>query len=155
MQNEVPTRRMPTGGAAGEAGETRRMGSAAGEYERRIPGADETVVLHKAPPVLAFLVVKSGPRVGRVYNLNPEVTTMGRDPQNDIILDDEAVSRQHAKVRSEKVKVEGEEAHEQFFIYDLATSNGTKVNGQEIMKHPLVDGDEIEIGRTILVFKKV
>jgi len=155
MQDEVPTRRMPTGEAAGEAGETRRMGTAAGDYERRAPDADETVVLRKTPPILAFLVVKSGPRVGRVYNLNPEVTTLGRDPQNDLILDDEAVSRQHAKVRLEKVKVEGEEARDQFFLYDLATSNGTKVNGQEILKHPLLDGDEIELGRIILVFKKV
>lgn len=154
MQNEVPTRRMPSGGVS-EAAETRRMGTSAGDYEHRVPGADETVVLHKTPPILAFLVVKSGPRVGRVYNLNPEVTTLGRDPQNDIILDDETASRQHAKVRLEKVKVESEEAHDQFFIYDLATSNGTRVNGQEILKHPLVDGDEIEMGRTILVFKKV
>lgn len=143
--NEIPTRVYPGSGAAGGEGGTRYSA----------PSADETVILHKEPPVLAFLVVKTGARVGRVYNLNPETTTIGRDPQNDIILDDEAVSRQHAKIRLEKVKVEGEEPHNQFFVYDLATPNGTKVNGQEILKHPLVDDDEIELGRTILVFKKV
>jgi len=146
MEENIPTRHMPSGRATADGVGQTRYGT---------PTVDETVILHKTPPVLAFLVVKTGPRVGRVYNLNLETTTIGRDPQNDIILDDEAVSRQHAKIRQEKVKVEGEEPRNQFFVYDLATPNGTKVNGQEVLKHPLIDDDEIELGRTILVFKEV
>lgn len=110
-----------------------------------------TEVIGGPPPTMAWLIIKNGPRAGRMYRLNPDVTSVGRDASNDIIIDDSAVSRQHAKVRVEK----GEEGEEQFFIYDLATANGTIVNGEKIVKRALEDGDEVEIGRTTLVFKRI
>lgn len=113
--------------------------------------AAKTEMLGGSPPSFAWLVIRKGPRAGHIFRLNTEVTTIGRDPQCDIILDDEAISRQHAKVRVEK----NQDGEPQFFIYDLATSNGTKVNGQAILKQPLSDGDSVEIGRTELVFKQV
>lgn len=116
-----------------------------------VSGTAPTEVIGGPPPTMAWLVIKEGPRAGRMYRLNPDVTSVGRDASNDIIVDDSAVSRQHAKVRLEK----GEEDEEQFFIHDLATANGTIVNGEKIVKHALEDGDEIEIGRTTLVFKRI
>ena len=110
-----------------------------------------TVVLGGAAPTFAWLVLKEGSRAGQLFRLNAQGTTIGRDPQNDIILDDEAVSRQHAKVRVE----EDAEGEAQFFLYDLATSNGTIVNNEQIVKHPLIDGDEVEVGESKLVFKKI
>jgi len=120
------------------------------EYISRIPGGTETVMLSQPPPSFAYLIIKNGPRIGTLFRLNPQGTTIGRDWQNDIILDDEAVSRQHAKVRAE-----GEGDKKRFFIYDLASANGTFVNGKQILKHALEDGDEIEIGKTTLVFRKI
>ena len=58
---------------------------------------------------------------------------------------------QHAKVRV----VEGDDKERVFVIHDLATENGTFVNGEEIAKHELNDGDVILVGETELVFKQV
>lgn len=97
-------------------------------------------------PVLAYLIVKSGRRIGASYPLRKKVVNIGRESDNDIVLDDPKVSRQHAKM-----KLEGDT----FVIYDLASSNGTFVNGQKIMNETLQDGDEIKIGDTVFAFKKV
>lgn len=113
--------------------------------------AAKTEILYRPPLAMAWLAVKGGPRAGKLYRLSGEGTSIGRDSHNDIIVDDSAVSRQHAKVKLEK----GAGGQEQFYIYDLATANGTKLNGKSILKEALYDGDEIEIGRTILVFKQI
>lgn len=97
-------------------------------------------------PILAYLIVKSGRRVGASYPLRKKVINIGRESDNDIVLDDPKVSRQHAKM-----KIEGDS----YVIYDLASSNGTFVNNQRITNEMLQDGDEIKIGDTIFVFKKV
>lgn len=110
-----------------------------------------TEILHQPPSVLAWLAVKKGPRAGKLHRLAPDVTSIGRDSHNDIIIDDAAVSRQHAKLRLEKDK----EGRPQFYIYDLASGNGTVVNGAKIARQALFNDDEIEIGRTIMVFKQI
>lgn len=111
----------------------------------------KTEIIGGPPPSFAWLVIREGPRAGQIFRLGAEGTTIGRDSQCDLILDDDAVSRQHAKVRVEKNGA----GEAQFFIYDLATSNGTRVQGEQIVKAPLSDGDLIEIGRTKLVFKQL
>lgn len=110
-----------------------------------------TEIIGGPPPSFSWLVIRDGPRAGHIFRIEAAGTSIGRDPQCDILLDDDAISRQHAKVKVEK----NSENEPEFFIYDLATSNGTRVNGQPIVKQSLVDGDLIEIGRTKLVFKKI
>lgn len=114
----------------------------------------ETVMLRptKKQP-LAWLICKEGSRVGQTFRLGAESTTIGRDAQSDIFLDDDSISRPHAKVKLEPV--EGDEKNMAFFIYDLASENGTSVNGKPILKQMLADGDEVLVGRTLLVFKKL
>lgn len=97
-------------------------------------------------PTLAWLIIKEGKRIGKEFRLQPDITSIGQDAGNDIVLDDEAVSRQHAKVRKED---------DDFVIHDLVSTNGTKVNSEDIGKHVLKDGDEVEIGTTTLVFKRI
>jgi hypothetical protein len=111
----------------------------------------KTEILGGPPPSFAWLVIREGPRAGQIFRLHAEGTSIGRDSQCDIILDDDAASRQHARLRTEK----NGDGEAQFFLYDLATANGTKVNGQPVVKQPLSDGDLIEIGRTRLVFKQL
>ena len=114
-------------------------------------GPEETVVLRAGPPSFAWLVAINGPWAGRLFRLNPKGTVLGRDARSEIILDDDAVSNLHAKVRAE-----GEEDdHPKFYIQDLASTNGTLVNGEAITKCPLNDGDRIVVGQTTLVFKQV
>lgn len=110
-----------------------------------------TEVLYQEPAVLAWLAVKRGPRAGKLYRLRADATAIGRDSHNDIIIDDSSVSRMHAKVKLEK----DEEDAGTFFIYDLASANGLKVNGEQVIKRQLHNNDEIEIGQALLVFKQV
>lgn len=110
------------------------------------PTPAETISLRRPPPRLAWLVVTSGPSIGKEFRLG-EVTTVGRDAAlNDVVIDDPAISRQHAKIR-----LEGG----QFVLYDLATDNGTFVNDQRIIRSSLMDGDVIKLGETTLVFLEV
>jgi hypothetical protein len=119
-------------------------------FRAEVP-ANETVVLRAGPPSFAWLAAINGPWAGHLFRLNPKGTVLGRDARSDIILDDEAVSNLHAKVRQE-----GEEDNRpKFYIQDLASTNGTFVNGEAITKCPLKDGDRIVVGQITLVFKQV
>jgi len=108
---------------------------------------DKTVVLRETPAgPLAWFILKSPPHVGKEFRLQA-VTTIGRDPAlNDIVLQDPAVSRQHAKVKLE-------EGH--FVIYDLASENGTFVNGEKVLRQVLKDKDSLRLGQTELVFMEI
>jgi len=107
---------------------------------------ERTRLLGTPPPPVGWLVIMEGKRRGRDFRLG-QITNIGRDPmRNDIILDDDAVSAEHARIR-----LEGK----QFVLYDLASTNGTFVNKKPIDKQVLLDGDEITIGETTLVFKEV
>ena len=116
-------------------------------------GAARTEVLYtQTPSAFAFLVVTEGPGTGQIMRLNPlEGNTIGRDYSCDIVIDEPAVSRQHAKIRTEK----DEEGELRFFIQDLATENGTMVNDEQIIKTYLTDGDRIKLARVLMVFKQV
>jgi pSer/pThr/pTyr-binding forkhead associated (FHA) protein len=92
-----------------------------------------------------------GIHAGHIFRLHPDVTLVGRDSSCDIVIDDPAVSRQHAKVRV----VEVDEKQKVFVVHDLATENGTLVNDEEILRHDLSDGDRIQIGETKLTFKQI
>ncbi len=116
------------------------------------PQAPATRILKAAPPTLAYLVVKSGTHQGKTFQLS-ESTSIGRKGDvNDIVLDDDAVSRQHARVRLEGSK---------FVLTDLGSSNGTFVRDAEsgdwkkIQQRQLTDGLNIKIGETILVFMQI
>jgi pSer/pThr/pTyr-binding forkhead associated (FHA) protein len=68
---------------------------------------------------------------------------IGRHPVNDIVIDNLAVSFQHAKIES---------IGDEFLLIDLKSDNGTFVNDQRIKAHWLNDGDEITIGKHSLMF---
>ena len=128
-----------------------------GSYAPHQPGsgapyaAGTEVLRPSGPLVLAWLVVVSGPYVGHIFRLLPESTVIGRDPSCDIVLDETAASRQHAKIRT----VIGEDKQARFALHDMASANGTLLNGEDVIKSDLSDGDTISIGRTELVFKQV
>lgn len=111
----------------------------------RAPSIPDTIRVRQEPQAMGWLVVEKGPRVNQEFRLQ-EVTTIGRTGDNTIILDDPSVSRQHAKIRLEGYT---------FTIFDLGATNPTRVNGQEIGRHQLVDGDRVEIGHIVLVFKQI
>jgi hypothetical protein len=75
--------------------------------------------------------------------LRRERMTVGRRADNEICLPNLAVSGEHAAV----VTILADS-----FLEDLGSTNGTLVNGQPIAKHFLRDGDQIDIGRHMLVY---
>lgn len=110
------------------------------------PPSPKTELLNTTPEDIAYLIVHTGQRKGKDFRLR-EITTIGRNAQAcDIVLDDPASSGQHARVKRE---------HGQYVLYDLASTNGTQVNHAPITRHPLADGDRIQIGRIELVFMQI
>ncbi len=89
------------------------------------------------------LVTIYGRDLGKQYPLNKEEIVIGRGADNDIVLDMDNVSRRHAKVVSRK---------EGFFVEDLASTNGSYVNDEEVANRQLMNGDLIKIGGGILKF---
>ena len=124
------------------------------ELESRILRQD--VVLPKRPAILAGegdrTRVRDAPLEsaaldieGRRHRLGSPITTIGRRGDQDIVVDDEDVSRQHAHIESDA------EGHR---IVDLDSTNGTWVAGQRVRRELLTDGVEITLGRTVMVFRE-
>ncbi len=94
---------------------------------------------------IAWLVVRSGMQSGLAFPLTAEDELLiGRDAVRvTALLTDPTVSSHHAKVRYE---------HERFVIYDLGSTNGTYLGGHAIQRQPLLDGDELQLGNSLLLF---
>ena len=75
--------------------------------------------------------------------LTKDRTTLGRRPYNDIVIDNLAVSGEHAAIQM---------ADGQVFLEDLNSTNGTYVNGKAIKKQLLQDGDSVEVGKYKIKF---
>ena len=85
---------------------------------------------------------------GDHYPLLAAITILGRDNTADVILDDPGISRQHTEVR-----VTSDGPHLITNIRDLGSTNGTFVNGERITSQRLSDGDRVNVGRTVLIFR--
>lgn len=70
--------------------------------------------------------------------LTKDRTSLGRRPYNDIVIDNLAVSGEHAVLLM---------AGNDVFVEDLNSTNGTYLNGKTVKKHLLANGDTIEIGK--------
>ncbi len=91
----------------------------------------------------AALVVLYGGDLGRRYTLARVETIIGRSSKSDIPVDQESVSRRHAKLSHTGRAV---------VIHDLASTNGTLVNDERVVEYELRNGDLVKIGRTIFKF---
>ncbi len=96
------------------------------------------------------LVVQKGDDQGKQFALQKRSTSIGRAGarKNDIELIDDTVSKQQATILCDI-------ANRQFFINNESTTNTTKVNGRIITEMTVLkSGDMIEMGNTVLLFKK-
>ncbi|MBP3959096.1 FHA domain-containing protein [Gemmata sp. G18] len=91
---------------------------------------------------VTFLVLE-GVDKGRVYKDLPIPVTIGREEGNGLRLNDERVSRFHAKVQVEDNDI---------ILTDLDSTNGTRVNGTAVQIRRLRPGDQVSIGRSMLLF---
>jgi len=90
------------------------------------------------------LEILSGPREGLKFKFPKGNIIIGRGGDADLTIDDDKISRKHAVVEAF--------SRDQIFISDLASTNGTYINGMRIRSTKLKDGDEIRIGKTLLKF---
>jgi diguanylate cyclase (GGDEF)-like protein len=90
----------------------------------------------------AYLIVINGRSVGRMYKVSTTDTVMGRSPDVDVIIEDEGVSRQHAKI---------ENREDGMVLMDMGSTNGIFVNGKKVKRHYLNDGDRLQIGSTTIL----
>ena len=91
----------------------------------------------------ACLVVIYGLELGRKYGLEGTTATLGRSSKADVQVDQESVSRNHAKI------INTGKSH---ILRDLGSTNGTYVNDQQVDEYVLRDGDFVKVGRTIFKF---
>jgi two-component system, NtrC family, sensor kinase len=95
--------------------------------------------------VAASLFVIQGRDQGTRFELDGQSVAfpLGRDTGNHIQLHDTEVSRRHAELRR---------SGDVFLLSDLGSSNGTFVNNQRVQQRELASGDQVQIGRTVMLF---
>ncbi|WIG59567.1 MAG: hypothetical protein OJF49_002314 [Ktedonobacterales bacterium] len=121
-------------GAAGGAG------AAYADMERTRSARPDT------PQRSYVLVVQEGKEQGRPYELRKDRITIGRSRESDIFLEDLAVSRLHTSINRE---MDG-----RYLLRDEGSANGTYVNGQRVNEKMLDEGDEVQVGQTVLKFTR-
>lgn len=88
------------------------------------------------------LRIVDGADRGRTFHDLPTPVTIGREDGNNVQLNDERVSRFHLKIQ---------EDHDKTILTDLESTNGTKVNGENVRLCILRPGDLVHVGRTLIV----
>jgi pSer/pThr/pTyr-binding forkhead associated (FHA) protein len=90
-------------------------------------------------PENAFLIIEGV----KVHPLNQPVVNIGRRLENQLVIDDPRVSRNHAQLRAIKGR---------FVLFDLNSTGGTFVNGQRTSQTVLYPGDVISLAGVALIF---
>ncbi|HEY1419841.1 MAG TPA: FHA domain-containing protein, partial [Candidatus Dormibacteraeota bacterium] len=111
----------------------------------------QTVSLQALPPeevaqgasYAALLTFESGPFAGRIVALPNQMVSIGRAPDNDVVVGDPATSGHHGRI-----EVRGS----YFWISDLGSTNGTLVNGEPVIEKQLAEGDLIAVGQNTIRF---
>lgn len=89
------------------------------------------------------LRVLDGADRGRVFDNLPTPVTIGREEGNTVQLNDERISRFHIKIQEDQGKL---------VLTDLESTNGTRVNGEDVQLRILRFGDVISVGRSVLLY---
>jgi len=89
------------------------------------------------------LRILDGSDRGKVFDDIPVPITIGREEGNSIQLNDDRISRFHLKIQQD---------HDDVVLTDLGSTNGSKVNNEEVQLRILRHGDLISVGRSTLLF---
>ncbi len=92
----------------------------------------------------AKLIRVTDPNKGQEIAIHTGRTSIGRNKDNDVVLDEPTVSAVHARIVSDK---------NTWRVINLLSSNGTFVNGKKITQHPLNHGDRIRFGEVAFYFE--
>ena len=91
---------------------------------------------------MSYFLLQKG-RDSRRVKINSFPVSIGRDPINSIVIDDEEVSRFHVKIKKKKFS---------YIIQDLGSKNGIYINGEKVSNSVLRNNDQVQIGETLLTF---
>lgn len=91
----------------------------------------------------ACIVVIYGPELGKRASLGHGTFEVGRSPRSDLCIDQESISRHHARISFDG---------QRHVIEDLGSTNGTFVNERKLERTVLNDGDQVKVGRSILKY---
>ncbi|MBW1887193.1 MAG: FHA domain-containing protein, partial [Deltaproteobacteria bacterium] len=92
---------------------------------------------------MARLILMFNKQVIKEYPLLKESVTIGRDEDNTITIDNLAVSGYHARI---------DIAGPDFIVTDLQSTNGTFVNDKKVVSHKLSHGDNVMVGKHVILF---
>jgi len=90
------------------------------------------------------IMLQYGDKVIKAIRMTGPVLTIGRKPTNDLVIDHLAVSSHHARI----AHVNGA-----FVVQDMGSTNGVFLNGERVTQHMLRAGDQILIGKHLVVFE--
>jgi pSer/pThr/pTyr-binding forkhead associated (FHA) protein len=143
----------PTNGTPSQAQAFDEATSVIPAWQNPDPGVDSkrTVSLQAIPTervtsgtgIAALLTFETGPFAGRIVAVPSQMITVGRAPDNDVVVGDPATSGHHGRI-----DVRGGA----FWVSDLGSTNGTLVNGEPVIEKQLSDGDLIAIGQSTIRF---
>lgn len=91
---------------------------------------------------MSYFLIQRGRRSRRV-KVDSFPVSIGRDPVNSIVIDDDGVSRFHVKIKKKKFS---------YIIQDLGSRNGIYINGEKVSNSVLRNNDQVQIGDTLLTF---
>ncbi|MBN1101887.1 MAG: FHA domain-containing protein [Deltaproteobacteria bacterium] len=92
---------------------------------------------------MARLILMFNKQVIKEYPFIKDSITIGRSDDNTIVIDNLAVSSYHARI---------DKAGSDFILTDLQSTNGTFVNDNKVVSHKLAHGDNVVIGKHVLLF---
>jgi len=111
------------------------------------PAKTEFLKKEKETKTLGQFIIYSGATIGLSFALNPPTVTIGRDSEsNDIALQNQTVSREHARLDWHDDK---------WYVTDLGSGNGTRINGKPLkpnVETPLTAKDEAQFGDVKLMY---
>lgn len=97
----------------------------------------DSTAIHAEAPQQCYWLIGNDAKVAHVRIAITSPVLVGRAPNNQVVIDDSRLSRQHSRFAAER---------EGCVVYDLASANGTWVNGVRIHRHVLQRGDVVRVG---------
>jgi diguanylate cyclase (GGDEF)-like protein len=110
--------------------------------EDRTEIADRATIWKAGQRDRAHLIVLAGESFGQMFPIDRPEVVIGRAADADLRLRDDGVSRRHARIAATKGDL---------YLEDLASANGTLLNGEPIRRALLKDGDTIQVGSTTVL----
>jgi two-component system cell cycle response regulator len=115
------------------------------DIKTRVTTLEELKVQRKGDDCLVVIYAPVASDLGRRHVLDQELISIGRDRENDIVLDSDSVSRRHARIEHRDGRI---------YLTDLDSTNGTYVNDdtEPVRDAQLRRGDQVKIGDTIFKY---